>query len=103
MSFGVMGGAMQPQGHVQVLLDLVLFGMDPQQAADAPRFRHYDGLRVALEEGMPAGVREALAALGHEVETLHPDNAGGAQLILREGTGYVAGSDRRKDGGAAAW
>ncbi|MFN8645836.1 MAG: gamma-glutamyltransferase [Gemmatimonadales bacterium] len=103
LSFGVMGGAMQPQGHVQVLLDLVLFGMDPQQAADAPRFRHYDGLRVGLEEGMPAGVREALAALGHEVETLHPDNAGGAQLILREGAGYLAGSDRRKDGGAAGW
>ena len=103
MSFGVMGGAMQPQGHVQVLLDLVLFGMDPQQAADAPRFRHYDGVRVGLEEGMPAGVREALAALGHQVETLHPDNAGGAQLIIREGTGYVAGSDRRKDGGAEGW
>ena len=44
-----------------------------------------------------------LAALGHEVETLHPDNAGGAQLILREGAGYLAGSDRRKDGGAAGW
>lgn len=103
MSFGVMGGAMQPQGHVQVLLDLVLFGMNPQQAADAPRFRHYDGLRVALEEGMPPGVREALAALGHQVETLHPDAAGGAQLIRRDGTGWVAGSDRRKDGGALGW
>lgn len=104
MSFGVMGGAMQPQGHVQVLLNLVLFGMDPQQAADAPRFRHYDGRRVALEAGMPDGTVAGLERMGHEVMVLHPDNAGGAQIIIRDGSGgYVAGSDRRKDGGVAAW
>ena len=79
MSFGVMGGSMQPQGHVQVLLNLLVFGMDPQEAADAPRFRHLAGRRVVLEEGMPAGVPEALRGLGHEVGPLHPDNAGGAQ------------------------
>ncbi len=101
MSFGVMGGAMQPQGHVQVLLNLLVFGMDPQQAADAPRFRHMAGQRVLLEDDMPPGVEEALTALGHEVGTLHPDNAGGAQIIIRDGAGWVAGSDRRKDGGAA--
>ncbi len=104
MSFGVMGGAMQPQGHVQVLLNLVLFGMDPQQAADAPRFRHYDGRRVALEAGMPDGTVAGLERMGHEVMVLHPDTAGGAQIIIRDGSGgYVAGSDRRKDGGVAAW
>ncbi len=103
MSFGVMGGSMQPQGHLQVLLNLLVFGMDPQQAADAPRFRHLDGRRVVLEEGMPAGVPEALAAMGHDVGTLHPDDAGGAQLIIRNGAGWIAGSDRRMDGGGVGW
>jgi gamma-glutamyltranspeptidase/glutathione hydrolase len=98
LSFGVMGGSMQPQGHVQVLLNLLVFGMDVQQAADAARFRHLGGLTVALESPVPDSVRNALSALGHTVVELPPDNAGGAQLILRLPHGYVAGSDPRKDG-----
>jgi len=107
MSFGVMGGGMQPQGHVQLLLNLLVFGMDLQAAIDAPRFRHYDGTRVGLETPIPDAVRRALAAMGHE---LVPDstlryNTGGAQAILRlpggRGRGYAAGSDPRKDGLAA--
>jgi gamma-glutamyltranspeptidase/glutathione hydrolase len=103
MSFGVMGGSMQPQGHVQLLLNLLVFGMDPQAAADAPRFRHFEGLRVGLEPPIPDSVRAALRAMGHEIEELPPGSAGGAQLIIRLPRGYVAASDPRKDGMAAGY
>jgi gamma-glutamyltranspeptidase / glutathione hydrolase len=103
MSFGVMGGSMQPQGHVQLLLNLLVFGMDPQAAADAPRFRHLAGRRVALEPPISDSVRSGLAALGHQVEELAPGSAGGAQLIIRLGRGYVAASDPRKDGMAVGY
>lgn len=103
MSFGVMGGAMQPQGHVQVLLNLLVFGMNAQQAADAPRFRHFEGLRVGLELPISDSVRAALAAMGHEVVELAPGSAGGAQLIIRRERGWVAGSDPRKDGAAMGY
>jgi len=103
MSFGVMGGSMQPQGHVQLLLNLLLFGMDPQAAVDAPRFRHYDGLRVGLESPVPDSVRQGLSAMGHQVTELAPDAAGGAQLIIRLPRGYVAASDPRKDGMAVGY
>jgi gamma-glutamyltranspeptidase / glutathione hydrolase len=103
MSFGVMGGSMQPQGHVQLLLNLLVFGMDPQAAADAPRFRHFEGRRVGLEAPIPDSVRAALTAMGHQVTELPPGSAGGAQLIIRLERGYVAGSDPRKDGQAAGY
>jgi gamma-glutamyltranspeptidase/glutathione hydrolase len=103
MSFGVMGGAMQPQGHVQVLLNLLVFGMGVQQAIDAPRFRHFEGLRVGLESPIPDSVRAALRAMGHDVVELAPGSAGGAQIILRLEQGYVAGSDPRKDGAAVGY
>jgi len=103
MSFGVMGGSMQPQGHVQFLLNLLVFGMDVQQAIDMPRFRHLDGLRVALEPPIPDSVRGALATLGHQIVDLAPGSAGGAQAIIRWGHGWVAGSDPRKDGQAAGY
>lgn len=101
MSFGVMGGAMQPQGHVQVLLNLLVFGMDPQAALDAPRFRHLGGNQVALEPPVADSVQRQLAELGHEVVPLPPGSAGGAQAIIRLGRGYAAASDPRKDGMAA--
>ena len=105
MSFGVMGGGMQPQGQVQVLLNLLVFGMDLQAAIDAPRFRHYDGKRVGLETPIPDAVRRALAALGHEIvsDATLRYGTGGAQAIIRlpGGRGYAAGSDPRKDGMAA--
>lgn len=101
MSYGVMGGAMQPQGHVQLLLNLLEFGMDLQAAVDAPRFRHLSGNRVALEGPIPDNVRQQLAAMGHEVVALPPGSAGGAQAIIRLGRGYAAASDPRKDGMAA--
>jgi len=101
LSFGVMGGSMQPQGHVQVLLNLVAFGMDLQEAIDAPRFRHLDGLRVALEPAIGDEVRRRLAALGHVIVPDSNIAFGGAQAILRLPRGYAAGSDPRKDGMAA--
>ncbi|MGH7178312.1 MAG: gamma-glutamyltransferase, partial [Tepidisphaeraceae bacterium] len=101
MSYGVMGGAMQPQGHVQVLLNLLVFGMDLQEALDVPRFRHVSGNTVALEAPIPDAVRQQLAAMGHNVVALPPGSAGGAQAIIRLARGYAAASDPRKDGMAA--
>jgi gamma-glutamyltranspeptidase / glutathione hydrolase len=103
LAFGVMGGAIQPQGHVQVILNLLEFGMDLQEAIDAPRFRHYNGYRVALEAPFGVSVREGLTRLGHTLIDLVPGNAGGAQAVMRLslGRGWAAGSDPRKDGMAA--
>ncbi len=102
MSFGVMGGPMQAQGHVQMVLRTQAAGQDVQSAADAPRWRFVAGRRVACEEAMPEATRDALADMGHEIVVEAPDNAfgfGGAQLIRRlPGGGYMAGSDPRKDG-----
>ena len=79
MSFGLMGGGMQAQGHVQFLLNYFVFGMDLQAAIDAPRFRHLDGLRVALEAPVGDSVRAALTALGHVLVDQPPGAFGGAQ------------------------
>jgi gamma-glutamyltranspeptidase/glutathione hydrolase len=103
LAFGVMGGAMQPQGHVQVLLNMLVFGMDPQQASDAARFRHTAGRRVALEAPIDDAVRAALTKLGHEVIDERNIAFGGAQLVLRLPRGWAAGSDSRKDGHAGGY
>ncbi|NNF39217.1 MAG: gamma-glutamyltransferase family protein [Gemmatimonadetes bacterium] len=99
MAFGVMGGSMQPQGHVQLLLNMVEFGMDPQEAVDAARFRHLGGLRVAMENVTPA-LRAELEALGHTVTEDWTRTAfGGAQVVVRlDGGGWAGASDARKDG-----
>ncbi len=98
LSFGVMGGAMQPQGHVQMLLNLLEFDMDLQQAADAARFRHLSGPRVAIEPSVADDVRQALAALGHVLVDESEVAFGGAQLIMKLPRGWAAASDPRKDG-----
>jgi gamma-glutamyltranspeptidase/glutathione hydrolase len=104
MSFGVMGGPMQAQGHVQMVLRTQLWGQDPQMAVDAPRWRVTNGLGVAMETTVPEDTISALRDMGHDITLETPDNAfgfGGAQLIHRLGDrGYVAGSDPRKDGAA---
>ena len=102
MAFGVMGAAMQPQGHVQLLLNLLVFGMDPQEAVDAARFRHLDGRKLALEPVGPEVVAE-LTRLGHEVESAPPAAFGGAQVVLRLESGWAAASDPRKDGQAVGY
>jgi gamma-glutamyltranspeptidase/glutathione hydrolase len=103
MSFGVMGGSMQPQGHLQVLLNLLVFGMELQDAVDAPRFRHLGERRVALETPIDDGVRRDLTALGHVIADERAVAFGGAQAIIRLPHGYAAGSDPRKDGMAAGY
>lgn len=103
MSFGLMGGGMQAQGHAQFLINHLVFGMDVQTAIDAARFRHLDGLRVALEAPVSDSVRAALTALGHVVVDERPVSFGGAQAIVKLAKGYSAGSDPRKDGMAAGY
>jgi len=103
MSFGLMGGGMQAQGHVQFLLNYLVFGMDLQAAIDAPRFRHLDGLRVALETPVGDAVRRQLTAMGHVLVERPPGAFGGAQAIVRLPQGFAAGSDPRKDGMAVGY
>jgi len=106
MSFGVMGGPMQAQGHVQMVLRTQLWGQNPQAACDAPRWRVTGGRGVALETGLPANVYDGLTELGHDLTVEPPDAAfgfGGAQLIARLEHGYIAGSDGRKDGCAVGF
>ncbi len=107
MSFGLMGGPMQSQGHLQMVLRTRVWGQNVQAASDAPRWRLLGGRGVAvgkgvaIEPGLAPEVYEGLAAMGHEITIEAPDAAfgfGGAQLIARLADGYVAGSDSRKDG-----
>ena len=103
MAFGLMGGLMQPQGHTQFLLNMLVFGMDAQAAIDAARFRHVSGMSVAVEAAVPEDVRKALEALGHEVVERSTDSFGGAQAVVRLTRGWAAGSDPRKDGIAVGY
>jgi gamma-glutamyltranspeptidase/glutathione hydrolase len=103
MSFGLMGGGVQAQGHVQFLLNYFVFGMDLQAAIDAPRFRHYDGLRVALETPITDAVRDSLKVFGHVLIDQPPIAFGGAQAIVRLPKGFAAASDPRKDGMAVGY
>ncbi len=105
MSYGLMGGAMQPQGHVQFLLSHIEFGLNIQEANDVPRWRHMSGLRVLMEHGTPRSTMEALRRLGHEIEPAGGGSFGGAQTIMvhpETGT-YLGGSDPRKDGAALGY
>jgi gamma-glutamyltranspeptidase/glutathione hydrolase len=103
LSFGVMGGDMQAQGHVQVLLNIIDFGMDVQRAGEQPRFRHFDS-GLALESAIGAGVRNDLETRGHKL-TISPGGFGGYQAIMIDPqTGALfGGSDPRKDGCAIGW
>jgi len=106
MAFGLMGGPMQAQGHLQMALRILKHHQNPQAAADAPRWRVMSGKRVAVERGMDSRLIEGLQALGHELVTDEPDGDfafGGAQIIVSTDSGYVAGSDHRKDGLALAF
>jgi gamma-glutamyltranspeptidase/glutathione hydrolase len=103
--FGVMGGYMQPQGHVQMVVNQVDYRMNPQAALDAPRWRWVDGIEVEVEAGVPQHVVHGLAARGHLV-TVNPRPAlfGKGQIIARGPNGaYIAGTEPRADSCAAAF
>ncbi len=105
-SFGVMGGFMQPQGHLQVGLNLVEWGLDPQTALDAPRFNWLQGLEFGLETAVSPIVRAELEQLGHQL--LPPDaplHYGGGQVIVRDPASgvLIGGSEPRNDGTAVGW
>jgi len=99
-AFGVMGGHMQPQGHLQVLSRLVDNSCNPQAALDAPRWRIDQGRRVHLEPGYPHATIQGLIDRGHEIEAAEVQSVafGGGQIVQRTETDYVAGSDARRDG-----
>ncbi|HQR21489.1 MAG TPA: gamma-glutamyltransferase family protein [Burkholderiaceae bacterium] len=104
MSFGVMGGNMQPQGHVQTLVRMLLAQQQPQAACDAPRWKVMEGVDLEVEGTMPAAVVEELRSRGHHVTSGNDSymDFGSGQFIWRLGDpaveGYVAASDSRRDG-----
>lgn len=106
MSFGVVGGWMQPQAQVQILSNIIDFGMNPQVALDAPRVCYTGGRQVSIESEFPKLVQIELRNRGHEIgfELPMEFSFGGGQIILvdPEMKSLIAGSDPRKDGCAAA-
>jgi gamma-glutamyltranspeptidase/glutathione hydrolase len=107
LCYGVMGGFMQPQGHLQVISNMVDFGMDPQQALNALRFMVMEDA-VALEEGLPTSVAHGLQRLGHQISMINGYRRvgmGGGQVIQRdpETGALIGGSEPRKDGCAVGW
>jgi gamma-glutamyltranspeptidase/glutathione hydrolase len=104
MSFGVMGGTMQPQGHVQVVVRIADYGQNPQTACDGPRFRWVQGLQVSVEGGFPPATLGGLQERGHELIAVDDYNQfGSCQAIWRLDDGYVAASDPRRDGQAVGF
>jgi gamma-glutamyltranspeptidase/glutathione hydrolase len=105
MSFGVMGGHMQAQGHVQMVVRIFCHGQNPQAASDAPRWYVDENYDLVLESGFDPEVRQALLRRGHRLGEDPPRFAfGGAQLVYRLDNGfYCAASDHRKDGHAAGF
>ena len=105
MSFGVMGGSMQPQGHTQVMVRLADYKQNPQACSDGPRWRVFEGLRVNIEPGFPAATLAELERRGHQIVELVQGymDFGSAQLIYRLEDGYLAASDPRRDGQAVGY
>jgi gamma-glutamyltranspeptidase/glutathione hydrolase len=105
MSFGVMGGAIQPQGHVQVLTNFIDMGMNLQQAIEAPRYRYLSGKRVIFEDAMTEPVIKSLIEKGHQRASQTGASMGGGQAIMIDpASGTLMGaSDPRKDGMALGY
>jgi gamma-glutamyltranspeptidase/glutathione hydrolase len=94
---------MQPQGHLQVVVNMTDYGMNPQAALDAPRWRFIAGKRVLLEQSVPRHVAQALAKQGHEIQiSAEGGQFGKGQMILRRNGVLVAASEPRADGLAIA-
>jgi gamma-glutamyltranspeptidase/glutathione hydrolase len=104
-AFGVMGGPIQPPGHVQTMVRLLTYGMNPQAVLDAPRWKLNGGTSVDLEFSASSELRKGLAALGHDFKAV-PDSYmdyGAGQIIIRIEGGCAAASDPRRDGQAAGF
>jgi len=98
MPFGVMGGHYQPFGHVQLVVNMIDYGLDVQEAIDLPRFFHM-GNALVVERGVPRATAEALAKMGHRVYAAGAPLGGGQAVWIDRGRGVlVGGSDPRKDG-----
>ena len=98
MSYGVMGGAMQPQGHTQMMIRIFEYCQNPQAALDAPRWRFSENLQIFLEPGFQQETFKGLTQLGHHVSSKDYTNFGGGQIIFKLEDGYLGASDWRKDG-----
>ena len=109
MSFGVMGGNMQPQGHMQTVVRMLDHQQNPQAACDAPRWRFNQGLEINVESSMNPQTVQGLKDLGHHVDVINDSyqDFGAGQFIWRAGDpkveGYVVASDPRRDGLAAGF
>ncbi len=106
MTFGAMGGAVQPQQHVQIFLNVVEFGMNAQQAVEIPRINHGSGLSVTVEPGIDEAALTQLEAMGHEINRRTTrGGVGGAQIIIfdRETGAMIGGSTPHKDGMAVVY
>lgn len=104
-SFGIMGGFMQPQAHVQVAMNLIDFGLNPQQALDAPRWQWIGGKRVEVEQETPNHIIRLLQRRGHEI-IVQPDpyHMGRGQIIVRDKNGILCGAtEKRTDGQIASY
>jgi gamma-glutamyltranspeptidase/glutathione hydrolase len=104
-SFGIMGGPIQPQAHLQTLVRLIDYGANPQAVLDAPRWKVSAGVSLDMESNAAPDLRDGLAALGHQFASV-PDSYmdfGAGQFIVCSDSGYIAGSDPRRDGQAAGY
>jgi gamma-glutamyltranspeptidase/glutathione hydrolase len=103
--YGVMGGFMQPQGHVQVLTNIVDHGMNVQRALDAPRFNYQRRDEYIIEPALAKTLYQSLERRGHTLEVTSQGNYGGGQVIRRDpdSGAWLAGSEPRKDGCAVAF
>ena len=104
-AFGIMGGPIQPPGHVQTLVRILNYGMNPQAALDAPRFKVGQGRQIDLEPSAALSLREGLSNLGHQLTPLADSymDFGAGQFIVKRDDGYLAASDPRRDGQAAGF
>ena len=110
MSFGVMGGDMQPQGHLQTLVRMLDYGQQPQAACDAPRWKVNRDFSIDVESTLDATCARELVARGHVIQSIEDSymDFGSGQFIWRlehdnPDRGYVAASDSRRDGLAAGF
>jgi gamma-glutamyltranspeptidase / glutathione hydrolase len=104
--FGVMGGFMQPQGHIQVIMNMIDFNLDPQQALDAPRWQWYEDKKVTVEPDFDKRIMSALIRKGHQIEIdSNLGSFGRGQIILRDVNRktYIGGTEKRCDGTIAAY